>query len=70
VQPSGIFSGDVANIENIQGIRGIGNNLLTPTQDYLSSINPYTPDPYAGTSFGLSPNLSSTNLSTTNSTFY
>jgi hypothetical protein len=57
-KPSGIFSGDVANIENIQGIRGIGNNLLTPTQDYLSSINPYTPDPYAGTSFGLSPNLS------------
>jgi len=56
-EPSGIFSGDVANIENIQGIRGIGNNLLTPTQDYLSSINPYTPDPYAGTSFGLSPDL-------------
>jgi hypothetical protein len=65
-EPSGIFSGDVGNLSNIQGVQGIGNNLLTPTQNYMNSINPYTPDPYAGTSFGLSPNLSSTNLSSTN----
>jgi hypothetical protein len=65
-EPSGIFSGDVGNISNIQSVQGIGNNVLTPTQNYMNSINPYTPDPYAGTSFGLSPNLSSTNLSSTN----
>jgi hypothetical protein len=56
-EPSGIFSGDVGNISNIQSVQGIGNNLITPTQNYMNSINPYTPDPYAGTSFGLSPKL-------------
>jgi hypothetical protein len=47
---------NISNINTVQQL-GIGNNTLTPTQDYLSSINPYTADPYTGTSLSLSPDL-------------
>ena len=57
-EPSGIFANNAGIINPVQNVSGIGENLLTPTQNYMNSINPYTPDPYAGTSFGLSPNLS------------
>ena len=49
-EPTGIFSGDVTPVS---GIQGIGNDLLTPTQNYMNSVNPYVPDPYAGTSLGM-----------------
>lgn len=59
--PSGIYAtqpGQLLNsIQGVQGYQGVGSNLITPTQDYLSSINPYTADPYAGTSLSLSPDL-------------
>jgi len=47
---------NISNINTVQQL-GIGNNTLTPTQDYLKSINPYTADPYTGTSLSLSPDL-------------
>lgn len=47
---------NISGINTIQPL-GIGNNTLTPTQDYLGNINPYIADPYAGTSLSLSPNL-------------
>lgn len=57
----GVFT-NVAPGQNISGINtiqplSIGNNLTTPTQDYLGSINPYTADPYSNTSLSLSPDL-------------
>jgi hypothetical protein len=59
--PSGIYAtqpGQLLNsIQGVQGYQGVGANLITPTHDYLSSINPYTADPYAGTSLSLSPDL-------------
>jgi hypothetical protein len=45
------------NITGINTLQPLGNNTLTPTQDYLKSINPYTADPYTGTSLSLSPDL-------------
>ena len=45
------------NITGINTLQPIGSNLITPTQDYMGSINPYTADPYAGTSLSLSPDL-------------
>jgi len=45
------------NITGINTLQPLGSNLITPTQDYMSSINPYTADPYAGTSLSLSPDL-------------
>ena len=45
------------NITGINTLQPVGNNLITPTQDYMGSINPYTADPYSGTSLSLSPDL-------------
>ena len=45
------------NITGINTVQPLGNNLITPTQDYMGSINPYTADPYSGTSLSLSPDL-------------
>jgi hypothetical protein len=45
------------NITGINTLQPVGNNLITPTQDYMGSINPYTVDPYSGTSLSLSPDL-------------
>jgi len=45
------------NITGINTLQPLGSNLITPTQDYMGSINPYTADPYAGTSLSLSPDL-------------